>query len=61
VSIGGNDYLTLSYKAGTGTLLWSAMYNDPRNGDDSGSSLVLSPKGGRVYVTGSSATIAYIA
>src|SRR5262245_46705865 len=62
------DYATIAYDAATGTRLWVRRYNDPRNGRDSPSSMLLSPDGRTVFVTGSSnsdnhredyATIAY--
>ena len=66
----GFDYATVAYDAMTGAKLWTARYNGPGNADDRAWSLVLSPDGGKVFVTGSSigsasggdyATVAYSA
>ena len=62
------DYATIAYKATTGAQLWVARYNGPGNLDDRATSVVSSPGGGTVYVTGKSwgtgsgydyATVAY--
>jgi WD40 repeat protein len=64
----GTDFATVAYNAVTGARLWVRGYNGPVNGDDLASSLVVSPNGGKVFVTGSSqgvtsgddyATVAY--
>ena len=62
------DYATIAYNAANGTELWVQRYNGPGNAADFPQAVVVSPDGGRVFVTGYSygatsfsdyATIAY--
>ena len=66
------DYTTVAYDAATGPRLWARRYNGAANLDDAASSMVVSPNGTAVFVTGYSkgptatsyadyATIAYSA
>jgi hypothetical protein len=64
----GPGYATIAYNPSTGAQLWVARYNGPATLDDSARSIVVSPNGGTVYITGASvgkasnydyATIAY--
>jgi outer membrane protein assembly factor BamB len=46
------DYLTIAYRAGTGTTKWKKRYSGPGNGDDYAYALAVSPTGTEVIVTG---------
>lgn len=61
-----DDYSTVAYDAATGAQLWVARYDAPAHSIDTGRTLVATPDGGRVIVTGRSlgagfdfATVAY--
>ncbi|MDX6494314.1 MAG: hypothetical protein QOE17_300, partial [Gaiellales bacterium] len=67
-STSDTDYATVAYRAATGARLWLRRYDGPGDGSDGASSVVPSPDGSRVFVTGSSlgtasdldyATVAY--
>ena len=62
------DYATIAYNAATGARRWLARYNGRANGNDQARSIVISPDGQTLYVTGRSygtasrydyATVAY--
>jgi hypothetical protein len=65
----GGDFATVAYNAATGARLWVRRYNSSGNSGDAATSLALSPRGGKVFVTGDSgagpgddyATVAYSA
>jgi WD40 repeat protein len=48
------DYATIAYDAATGAKTWLRRYNGPGNSDDEPSSVLVSPDGARVSVTGGS-------
>lgn len=50
------NYVTLSYDAATGSLVWDVHYDGPWNVHDSTRDMTLSPDGATVFVTGTSVT-----
>src|ERR1041385_896440 len=63
-----SDYATVAMDAASGSIRWTARYDGPAHGHDHASSLVITPDGSEVIVTGTSdggasdddyATIAY--
>lgn len=52
---GSGDYKTLAYDTSTGARLWASRYDGPPSGDDEASSVIVSPDGRKVFVTGYSA------
>ena len=61
------EFATIAYQAGTGAQLWARRYDVPGGNADHAVALAVSPRGGRVFVTGwssgagsgGSATVAY--
>jgi hypothetical protein len=51
----GRDVTTVAYRAATGVRLWLKRYSGPGRGFDGARAIAVSPGGGRVYVTGTSA------
>jgi WD40 repeat protein len=61
------EFATVAYQASTGARLWVSRYDNPGGNNDHAVSVAVSPRGGRVFVTGwssgagpgGSATVAY--
>lgn len=51
---GHPDWLTIAYRAGDATELWSARYNRSPRSEDAPNAMALGPGGARIYVTGAS-------
>jgi hypothetical protein len=49
-----SDYATIAYSAATGRQLWVRRYKSPGNSGSAGTSVTVSPRGDKVFVTGSS-------
>ncbi len=54
----GTDYVTIAYTSG-GDRLWAHRFDSPTRSEDAAADIDVSPDGSTVFVTGSSATIAY--
>jgi hypothetical protein len=51
----GRDYATVAYGTATGARLWVSRFTGHGSANDQANALAVNPKGGAVYVTGSSA------
>jgi PQQ-like domain len=51
---GSTDYATVAYRAGTGRMVWQAVYNGPANRREDVAAIAVSPDGTKVFLTGSS-------
>lgn len=56
-SSGQGDYITQAYDTTTGAVLWTSIYNGPGDSGDGAASIVLSPDGTDLFVTGSSPSV----
>ncbi len=52
---GPGNYATIAYNAANGARLWAKSYSGSGNSDNAAASVAVSPRGGRVFVTGCSA------
>ena len=50
-AVSADDYATVAYRTGTGAQRWAARFHGAVNGTDGARSVVVSPPGGRVFVT----------